>query len=170
MFCLEKIGLTLYHFKKYQHFLWTCPHFRQKIHLIFLRPTWNSINQYCNAVMYLKLIRLFINFFRYEKKQEESSLHISHTVRNFEFFYEPFYISLDTAPPFDERFIGYGFTRNTQVGKILTLHIVLTKTLFRKSKTMKKKYFNFQKDENSLNLLQTWACIKISNWPNSNQL
>ena len=140
MFCLEKIGLTLYHFKKYQHFLWTCPHFRQKIHLIFLRPTWNSINQYCNAVMYLKLIRLFINSFRYEKKQEESSLHISHTVRNFEFFYEPFYISLDTAPPFDERFIGYGFTRNTQVGKILTLHIVLTKTSFRISKTMKSKY------------------------------
>ena len=95
----------------------------------------------------LKIIRLLIHFFRYEKKQEESSLHVSHTVRNFEFFYEPFYISLDTAPPFDERFIGYGFTRNTQVGKILMLHIVLTKTLFRKSKTMKKKYFNFQKGE-----------------------
>ena len=40
---------------------------------------------------------------------------------NFEFFYEPFYISLDSAPAFDERFIGYGFTRNTQVslGKLL---------------------------------------------------
>merc|ERR1719219_202246 len=54
------------------------------------------------------------NFSLYEKKQDESSLHVSHTVKNFEFFYEPFYISLDTAPPFDERFIGYGFTRNTQ--------------------------------------------------------
>ena len=100
----------------------------------------------------LKIIRLLIHFFRYEKKQEESSLHVSHTVRNFEFFYEPFYISLDTAPPFDERFIGYGFTRNTQVGKILTLHIVLTKTLFRKSKTMKKSTLIFRKVKCYLNL------------------
>ena len=96
------------------------------------------ILQYCYAILKNNQINYSFHF-RYEKKQEESSLHVSHTVRNFEFFYEPFYISLDTAPPFDERFIGYGFTRNTQVGKILTLHIVLTKTLFRKSKTMKKK-------------------------------
>ena len=36
---------------------------------------------------------------------------------NYEFFYEPFYISLDNVPPYDERFVGYGFTRNTQVQK-----------------------------------------------------
>ena len=102
----------------------------------------------------LKKFWLLINFFRYEKKQEESSLHVSHTVRNFEFFYEPFYISLDTAPPFDERFIGYGFTRNTQVGKILTLHIVLAKTLFRKSKTIKKV----------LSPSERWNIISIWHW------
>ena len=42
-------------------------------------------------------------------------MHVSHPVTNYEFFYEPFYVSMDSAPPFDERFIGYGFTRNTQV-------------------------------------------------------
>lgn len=30
-------------------------------------------------------------------------------------YYEPFYISSDTIPPHDERFLGYGFTRNSQV-------------------------------------------------------
>uniref|UniRef100_A0A6A7G5F3 Beta-1,4-glucuronyltransferase 1 n=1 Tax=Hirondellea gigas TaxID=1518452 RepID=A0A6A7G5F3_9CRUS len=40
---------------------------------------------------------------------------VSHKVTNFEFFYEPFYVSRDSAPPHDERFVGYGFTRNTQV-------------------------------------------------------
>ena len=40
---------------------------------------------------------------------------MSHNVTAFEFFYEPFYVSLDSAPLYDERFEGYGFTRNTQV-------------------------------------------------------
>ena len=55
------------------------------------------------------------DIFRYEKVKNDSSVHVSHPVTNFEFFYEPFYISLDIAPKFDERFVGYGFTRNTQV-------------------------------------------------------
>lgn len=41
--------------------------------------------------------------------------YISHNVTNFEFLYEPFYVSKDTAPVHDERFVGYGYTRNTQV-------------------------------------------------------
>ena len=42
-------------------------------------------------------------------------MHVSHGVTNYEFFYEPFYVALDTVPEYDERFVGYGFTRNTQV-------------------------------------------------------
>lgn len=42
--------------------------------------------------------------------------HVSYNVTNFEFLYEPFYVSKDAdTPEHDERFIGYGFTRNTQV-------------------------------------------------------
>ena len=52
---------------------------------------------------------------RYLLDQEDSVVHVSHNVTNYEFFYEPFYVSLDTAPTYDERFVGYGFTRNTQV-------------------------------------------------------
>ena len=51
---------------------------------------------------------------RYERNQDDSVLHVSHEA-NYEVFYEPFYVSLDTTPPHDERFLGYGFTRNSQV-------------------------------------------------------
>ncbi|KAJ8667865.1 hypothetical protein QAD02_009528 [Eretmocerus hayati] len=42
--------------------------------------------------------------------------YVSHDVTNFEFLYEPFYVARDHVPPHDERFMGYGYTRNTQVG------------------------------------------------------
>ncbi|KAK3880730.1 hypothetical protein Pcinc_014791, partial [Petrolisthes cinctipes] len=45
----------------------------------------------------------------------ETKVTISHPVSNFEFFYEPFYVARDDVAPHDERFLGYGFTRNTQV-------------------------------------------------------
>ncbi|XP_008206491.1 uncharacterized protein LOC100114967 isoform X3 [Nasonia vitripennis] len=41
--------------------------------------------------------------------------YVSHDVTNFEFLYEPFYVARDLVPPHDERFMGYGYTRNTQV-------------------------------------------------------
>lgn len=55
------------------------------------------------------------NFSRWEQDSNYNGVHISHGVTNFEFLYEPFYVAPDTVPPHDERFIGYGFTRNTQV-------------------------------------------------------
>ncbi len=52
----------------------------------------------------------------YERVQNDSVLHVSHPVpADFQFFYEPFYVSGDDAPQHDERFLGYGYTRNTQV-------------------------------------------------------
>ncbi|XP_068240702.1 beta-1,4-glucuronyltransferase 1 isoform X2 [Palaemon carinicauda] len=59
------------------------------------------------------------NFSRWEAREHdfpgEVAVSISHPVTNFEFFYEPFYVARDDVPPHDERFLGYGFTRNTQV-------------------------------------------------------
>jgi N-acetyllactosaminide beta-1,3-N-acetylglucosaminyltransferase len=46
---------------------------------------------------------------------EGEAVHVNHNVTNFEFLYEPFYVAPDTVPAHDERFIGYGYTRNTQV-------------------------------------------------------
>lgn len=46
---------------------------------------------------------------------ESNETHVSHNVTNFELLYEPFYLAADNVPPHDERFLGYGFTRNTQV-------------------------------------------------------
>lgn len=50
-------------------------------------------------------------------KDETDETHISYNVTNFEFLYEPFYVAKDDGsnPEHDERFVGYGFTRNTQV-------------------------------------------------------
>jgi hypothetical protein len=47
--------------------------------------------------------------------REGEAVHVNHNVTNFEFLYEPFYVAPDTVPAHDERFIGYGYTRNTQV-------------------------------------------------------
>ncbi|KAL1114818.1 hypothetical protein AAG570_007642, partial [Ranatra chinensis] len=55
------------------------------------------------------------NFSRWEQDVQISDVHISHRVTNFEFLYEPFYVAPDIVPSHDERFMGYGFTRNTQV-------------------------------------------------------
>lgn len=46
---------------------------------------------------------------------KSGKVYVSHEVTNFEFFYEPFYVARDTVPAHDERFMGYGYTRNTQV-------------------------------------------------------
>ena len=57
----------------------------------------------------------YFSFNRWERKQDDSVLHISHQ-STYEAFWEPFYVSIDKeTPPHDERFVGYGFTRNGQV-------------------------------------------------------
>jgi hypothetical protein len=56
------------------------------------------------------------NFTKWQSTGNDiSEVHISHPVTNFEFLYEPFYVAPDTVPPHDERFVGYGYTRNSQV-------------------------------------------------------
>ena len=37
---------------------------------------------------------------------ETTDVTVSHDVTNYEFFYEPFYVAKDDAPPHDERFVG----------------------------------------------------------------
>ncbi|XP_046394874.1 beta-1,4-glucuronyltransferase 1 [Ischnura elegans] len=56
------------------------------------------------------------NFSRWQDEPESPGgfVHVSHNVTNFEFLYEPFYVAADSVPPHDERFMGYGYTRNTQ--------------------------------------------------------
>lgn len=66
-------------------------------------------------------MELFLNVddFRWGKETNDSpETHVSHNVTNFEFLYEPFYVASDLVPIHDERFMGYGFTRNSQVSWI----------------------------------------------------
>lgn len=48
-------------------------------------------------------------------KHSEDGLRAAYKVEHYEFFYEPFYVAGKEVPRYDERFVGYGFTRNTQV-------------------------------------------------------
>lgn len=55
--------------------------------------------------------QLFL-FLRWESEtsvtlaNETTDVTVSHDVTNYEFFYEPFYVAKDDAPPHDERFVG----------------------------------------------------------------
>ncbi|XP_054707673.1 beta-1,4-glucuronyltransferase 1-like [Uloborus diversus] len=51
----------------------------------------------------------------WEKIPDSHRLEAAYKITNYEFFYEPFYVAKANVPLHDERFIGYGFTRNTQV-------------------------------------------------------
>lgn len=57
------------------------------------------------------------NFSRWQAERDGDTdpVHVAYNVTNFEFLYEPFYVARDTMPVHDERFMGYGYTRNTQV-------------------------------------------------------
>ena len=48
-------------------------------------------------------------------RNSPDKLKVAYQINNYEFFYEPFYVAPFTVPRHDERFVGYGFTRNTQV-------------------------------------------------------
>ena len=48
-------------------------------------------------------------------EQDDGAVHVSYIIEKYNDWYEPFFIVLDNAPAYDERFIGYGNTRNTQV-------------------------------------------------------
>jgi N-acetyllactosaminide beta-1,3-N-acetylglucosaminyltransferase len=64
----------------------------------------------------MNIIYRFYFCFRFEKSSKKhEGLHISHKVPKYQLYYEPFYVSLNNVPSYDERFIGYGYTRNSQV-------------------------------------------------------
>ncbi|KAG6447839.1 hypothetical protein O3G_MSEX005175 [Manduca sexta] len=77
------------------------------------------------------------NFTKWEASggNETAETHVSHNVTNFELLYEPFYVAPDTVPPHDERFLGYGFTRNTQVSET-------ERTLAKRMSQYKKRIFS----------------------------
>jgi len=52
---------------------------------------------------------------RWEGINETDQLGIAYKVEKYIFKYEPLYVARADTPQFDERFIGFGMTRNTQV-------------------------------------------------------
>ena len=56
--------------------------------------------------------------FRWESIPDKEETEIAFQVTNYLFKYEPLYVARAETPIFDERFIGFGMTRNTQVRRI----------------------------------------------------
>ena len=54
------------------------------------------------------------HLFSYPYKTEVFKF-VKHRVEKYIFKYEPLYVARAETPQFDERFIGFGMTRNTQV-------------------------------------------------------
>ena len=52
---------------------------------------------------------------RWEKIPETDEVGVAYEVSKYKLTYEPIYVSRGDTPAFDERFIGFGFTRNSQV-------------------------------------------------------
>ena len=55
------------------------------------------------------------NLSRWIKIPTKEHMGVAYYVKKYVFLYEPIYVARANIPPFDERFIGYGMTRNTQV-------------------------------------------------------
>ena len=55
------------------------------------------------------------NLKHWEKIPQTEEIEIAYKVEKYIFKYEPLYIARGDSPAFDERFIGFGMTRNTQV-------------------------------------------------------
>ena len=62
-----------------------------------------------------KLNQQSSNLTEWEKIPQADKLSIAYKVDQYLFYYEPMYVAQGDTPLFDERFIGYGMTRNTQV-------------------------------------------------------
>ena len=52
--------------------------------------------------------------------KNEALIRVAYQIKHIQFGYEPIFVAKADNPNFDERFIGYGFTRNTQVLQPLT--------------------------------------------------
>jgi len=55
------------------------------------------------------------NLSYWEKIPQGLNLEVSYNISKYIFKYEPLYVAKAIIPMFDERFIGFGMTRNTQV-------------------------------------------------------
>ena len=61
---------------------------------------------------------------RWEKTPETDEVEVAYEVAKYKLLYEPIYVSRGDTPVFDERFIGFGFTRSSQVTQSNIVHLI----------------------------------------------
>ncbi|XP_042877309.1 beta-1,4-glucuronyltransferase 1-like [Penaeus japonicus] len=55
------------------------------------------------------------NLAKWERTKITDKLQVLYNITTWRNYWEPIYVTKANVPPFDERFVGYGFTRNSQV-------------------------------------------------------
>ena len=78
-------------------------------------PYHSDKHVHCPVQVIFELNQKPSNLSVWEKIPEGDSLSIAYMVDQYRFMYEPIYVARADSPQFDERFVGYGMTRNTQV-------------------------------------------------------
>ena len=63
-----------------------------------------------------------------ENEATNDEVDVAYRVDKYQFKYEPLYVAKSDTPIFDERFIGFGMTRNTQVHDMLVVYLTVVKT------------------------------------------
>ena len=63
-----------------------------------------------------------------ENEATSDEIDVAYRVDKYQFKYEPLYVAKSDTPIFDERFIGFGMTRNTQVHDMLVVYLTVIKT------------------------------------------
>ena len=61
---------------------------------------------------------------RWENIPEADEVEVAYKLEKYELQYEPIYVSRGKAPAFDERFIGFGFDRSSQVTQSNIVHLI----------------------------------------------
>ena len=70
-------------------------------------------------IEFFHLNQLSSNLSRWQQLPDSRDLEAAYKVNNYIFNYEPLYIARSDAPAFDERFIGFGMDRNSQVYEMI---------------------------------------------------
>ena len=77
-----------------------------------------SINQKASKLKQWESMQQNVShYLNFSDNVSPTQVNVAYKVDKYQFKYEPLYVAKSHTPVFDERFIGFGMTRNTQVNK-----------------------------------------------------
>ncbi|XP_042877311.1 beta-1,4-glucuronyltransferase 1-like [Penaeus japonicus] len=91
------------------------------------------------------------NLDKWERTEIADKLQVLYNITTWRDYWEPIYVTKANVPPFDERFVGYGFTRNSQVYEMhvadYTWHMLSNVFLCHRGFQTTKTHSNARRDQ-----------------------